>query len=65
MRLLSVMRLGVLLSCGWLVLAALLWQNYGFLWALLAVVIWAALLRLFQRAVLRHAQELAGQGDGR
>ncbi|RVT95463.1 hypothetical protein EOD42_17955 [Rhodovarius crocodyli] len=65
MRLLSVMRMGVLASSGWLALAALLWQHYGFLWAMLAVVLWAALLRLFQQAVLKHAEALARRGhDG-
>jgi hypothetical protein len=59
MPLIRILRLGVLASCGWLALAALLWQNHGFLWALLAVIIWAALLRLFQQAVLAHARELA------
>lgn len=57
--LLRILRLGVLASTGWLALAALLWQHHGFLWALLAVLIWVALLRLFQRAVLDHAQALA------
>ncbi len=53
------MRLGVLASTGWLALAALLWQHHGFLWAFLAVLIWVALLRRFQQAVLAHAQALA------
>jgi hypothetical protein len=57
--LLHILRLGILASTGWLALAALLWQHHGFLWALLAVLIWAALIRLFQRAVLAHAQALA------
>ncbi|WP_353210493.1 hypothetical protein [Rhodovarius sp.] len=55
------MRLGVLASTGWLALAALLWQRHGFLWAFLAVLIWVALLRLFQQAVLAHAKSLAGK----
>lgn len=59
MPLIRILRLGVLASCGWLALAALLWQSHGFLWALLAIIIWAVLLRLFQQAVLAHARELA------
>jgi len=59
MSLLMIIRLGVLASTGWLALAALLWQRHGFLWAFLAVLIWVALLRLFQQAVLAHAQSLA------
>jgi hypothetical protein len=54
-----IMRLGVLASTGWLALAALLWQRHGFLWAFLTVLIWVVLLRLFQQAVLAHAQSLA------
>jgi hypothetical protein len=57
--LLRIIRLGVLASTGWLALAALLWQRHGFLWAFLAVLIWVVLLRLFQQAVLAHAQSLA------
>jgi len=57
--LIRIMRLGVLASTGWLALAALLWQRHGFLWAFLAVLIWVALLRLFQQAVLALAQSLA------
>jgi hypothetical protein len=59
MSLLMIIRLGVLASTGWLALAALLWQRHGFLWAFLAVLIWVVLLRLFQQAVLAHAQSLA------
>ena len=59
MPLLRILLHGVLASTGWLVLAALLWQHHGFLWALLAVLTWVGLLRLFQRAVLDHAQALA------
>jgi hypothetical protein len=61
--LIRILRFGVLLSCGWLALAALLWQHHGFLWAALAVIIWVALLRLFQQAVLAHAQALAKKKD--
>ena len=61
MALLRILRLGIVASTGWLALAALLWQHHGFLWALLAVLIWAAMVRLFQRAVLAHAQALAAQ----
>lgn len=57
------MRMGVLASTGWLVLAALLWQSHGFLWAFLAVLLWVALLRLFQQAVLAHARALAVRGE--
>lgn len=63
MSLMMIMRLGVLASTGWLALAALLWQSHGFLWAFLAVLIWVALLRLFQQAVLAHAQSLAAHRE--
>lgn len=59
MGLIRIMRTGVLASTGWLVLAALLWQSHGFFWAFLAVLLWVALLRMFQQAVLAHAKALA------
>ena len=61
MPLLRILRLGILASTGWLALAALLWQHHGFLWALLAVLVWAAMIRLFQRAVLEHAHALVAK----
>ncbi len=57
------MRMGVLASSGWLALAALLWQHHGFLWAFAAVLLWVALLRLFQQAVIAHAKALAGRHE--
>ncbi len=63
MPLIRIMRMGVLASTGWLVLAALLWQTHGFLWAFLAVLLWVGLLRLFQQAVLAHAQALAARHE--
>ncbi|MCX7932504.1 MAG: hypothetical protein N2588_08165 [Rhodovarius sp.] len=65
MPLIRILRTGVLASCGWLALAALLWQHYGFLWALAAVILWAVLLRLFQQSVLAHARELADKAAAR
>ncbi len=55
--------MGVLASSGWLALAALLWQHHGFLWAFAAVLLWVWLLRLFQQAVVAHAQSLAKRDE--
>ena len=59
MPLISVLRQGMALSLGWVVCAALVLRHYGFFWALLILVIWAALLVRFQRSTVAHAQSIA------
>jgi hypothetical protein len=51
----------MLLSLGWVVAATLALRHHGFLWALLLLVIWAALLVRFQRATVAHARAIAGK----
>lgn len=64
MSLLALLRQGMVLSLGWVVAAALALRHHGFLWALLLLVIWAALLVGFQRATVRHAKAIA-ESQGR
>ena len=52
------------LSLGWVVCAALVLRHHGFLWALLVLVVWAALLVRFQRATVAHAKSLAEARKG-
>lgn len=59
MTLLALLRHGLVLSLGWIVAAALALRHHGFLWALLLVVLWAALIVLFQRATVAHAQAIS------
>jgi len=47
------------LSLGWVVCAALALRHYGFFWALLLLIIWAALLVRFQRSTVEHAKSVA------
>ena len=61
MTLIALLRHGLMLSLGWIVAAALALRHHGFLWALLMVVIWAALIIAFQRATVRHAQAIAAR----
>lgn len=63
MTLLALLRHGLVLSLGWIVAAALALRHHGFLWALLLVVVWAALIVAFQRATVAHAQAIARQGE--
>lgn len=58
MTLLALLRHGLILSLGWIVAAALALRHHGFLWALLLVVVWAALLVVFQRATVAHAEAI-------
>ncbi|MCW8087645.1 hypothetical protein [Sabulicella glaciei] len=60
MPLLALLRQGMVLSLGWVVAAALVLRHHGFPWALLLLVIWAALLVRFQRATVVHARSIAG-----
>jgi len=57
--LLSLLRQGMVLSLGWIVAAALVLRHHGSLWALLVLVIWAALLVRFQRSTVEHARAIA------
>lgn len=59
MPLIALLRQGMLLSLGWIVAAALALRHHGFLWALLLVVIWAALAVRFQRSTVAHARAIA------
>ena len=59
MPLVGILRHGLLLSLGWVVAAALVLRHHGFPWALLLLVIWAALLVRFQRATVAHARSIA------
>jgi hypothetical protein len=59
MPLISLLRQGMVLSLGWIVAATLVLRHHGFLWALLLVVIWAALLVRFQRSTVAHAHSIA------
>lgn len=59
MPLLAILRQGMVLSLGWVVCAALVLRYHGFLWALLILIIWAALLVRFQRATVAHAKSIA------
>jgi hypothetical protein len=57
--LLSLLRQGMMLSLGWIVAATLVLRHHGFLWALLVLIIWAALLLRFQRSTVEHARAVA------
>jgi len=59
MPLLAILRQGMVLSLGWVVCAALVLRHHGFLWAMLILIIWAALLVRFQRATVAHAKSIA------
>ncbi|WP_027283667.1 hypothetical protein [Rubritepida flocculans] len=59
MPLISLLRQGMLLSLGWIVAATLLLRHHGFLWALLVLILWAALLVRFQRSTVEHARAIA------
>ncbi len=59
MSLVALLRQGMLLSLGWIVAATLALSHHGFLWALLILVIWAALLVRFQRSTVEHAQAIS------
>ncbi len=48
-----------MLSLGWIVAATLVLRHHGFLWALLVLIIWAALLLRFQRSTVEHARAVA------
>jgi len=55
---LGVLRAGVLLGLGWVAAAALAWELFGVLWAVLLLVIWVLLLRGFHGAVQRLAEAI-------
>lgn len=59
MSLVSLLRQGMVLSLGWIVAATLVLRHHGFLWALLVLIIWAALLVRFQRSTVEHARAIA------
>ena len=59
MSLVSLLRQGMVLSLGWIVAATLVLRHHGFLWALLVLIIWAALLVRFQRSMVEHARAIA------
>ena len=61
--LIGLLRHGLLLSLGWVVCAALALRHHGFGWSLLLLVIWAALVFRFQRAVVEHARSLASRKE--
>jgi hypothetical protein len=48
---------------GWIAAATLALSHHGFLWALLILVIWAALLVRFQRSTVDHARSIAARRD--
>ena len=64
MTLLSLLRQGMVLSLGWVVCAAMALTHYGFLWALLLLILWAALLVRFQRSTVEHAKAIAAKLQG-
>ena len=59
MPLISLLRQGMVLSLGWVVCAAMALMHYGFFWALLLLIIWAAVLVRFQRSTVEHAKSVA------
>lgn len=59
MSLVSLLRQAMVLSLGWIVAATLVLRHHGFFWALLLLVIWAALLVRFQRSTVEHAKSIA------
>ncbi|MEI6158894.1 MAG: hypothetical protein WCP77_03580 [Roseococcus sp.] len=59
MPLITLLRQGMVLSLGWVVCAAMALTHYGFFWALLLLIIWAALLVRFQRSTVEHAKSIA------
>jgi hypothetical protein len=61
MPLISLLRQGMVLSLGWIVAATLVLRHHGFLWALLLLIIWAALLVRFQRSTVEHARSIAAR----
>lgn len=61
MPLISLLRQGMVLSLGWIVAATLVLRHHGFFWALLLVVICAALLVRFQRSTVAHARAIAAE----
>ncbi|UPY39079.1 hypothetical protein [Sediminicoccus sp. KRV36] len=59
MPLIALLRQGMVLSLGWVVCAAMALTYVGFFWALLLLIIWAALLVRFQRSTVEHAKSIA------
>jgi len=60
---LGVLRAGVLLGLGWVAAAALAWELFGVLWAVLLLVIWLLLLRRFHGRFV-HLLRLFHESEG-
>lgn len=59
----GVLRMGALLSLGWIVAAVFAWELFGVLAAAGVLVIWVLLLVRFHRAVETLARGIAGKPD--
>lgn len=60
----GVLRMGALLSLGWVVCAALAWERFGVIWAFAILIAWLLLLLRFHRAVEALARGIAERRDG-
>lgn len=57
----TVLRMGALLSLGWIVAAVFVWELFGVVWASLLLVFWVFLLVRFHRAVEALARSVAAR----
>ena len=59
----GVLRMGALLSLGWIVAAVFVWEVLGVVWASLILVFWVFLLVRFHRAVEALARSIAASPE--
>lgn len=57
------LRMGALLSLGWIVAAVFAWELFGIVWAALVLVIWVVLLKRFHDAVEALARTIAARRE--
>ena len=57
----GVLRMGALLSLGWVIAAVLAWEVFGVLWAAAVLIVWVFLIVRFHRAVEALARSVASR----
>lgn len=57
----GVLRAGALLGLGWVAAAGITWAAFGILWAVLILLVWLALQRLFNGAVQRLGEAIRAE----
>jgi hypothetical protein len=60
----GVLRMGALLSLGWVIAAVLAWEVFGVLWAAAVLFVWVFLIVRFHRAVEALARSVASRANG-